>query len=112
MNWTIIILVGTQALYTVTDLMGRLYMRKYGFTLTAFISLWYGMYILLKIIASFGQLYVFTSTELGKSMALFGAVSIILSNVLGYLILSEILSLGAYIGITLAVLAFIVLAII
>jgi len=87
-------------------------MRKYSFTLTTFISLWFGLYVLLKIIASFGQLYVFTSTELGKSMALFGAVSIVLSNILGYFILNEILSLGAYIGITLAVLAFIILAVI
>ncbi|MDD3156254.1 MAG: hypothetical protein PHP14_02410 [Candidatus Pacebacteria bacterium] len=58
----------------------------------------------------FGQLYVFTVIELGKTMALFGAFSIILANVLGLLVLKEILSPGAYIGVSLAVIAFIVLA--
>lgn len=31
----------------------------------------------------FSQLYVFTAIELGKTMALFGATSIILANLLG-----------------------------
>ena len=45
----------------------------------------------------FGQLYVFSVIELGKTMALFGATSIVLANVLGFLVLKETLSLEAYI---------------
>ena len=58
----------------------------------------------------FGQLYVSTVIELGKTMALFGAASIILANILGLLVLKEVLSPTTYIGVTLAVIAFILLA--
>jgi multidrug transporter EmrE-like cation transporter len=57
----------------------------------------------------FGQLYVFTRIELGKTIALAGAISIIGANVLGYLFLREILTPGEYIGVMLAILAIIVL---
>jgi len=60
----------------------------------------------------FGQLHVFTAVELGKTMALFGAVSIVLANILGFLVLKEVLSPGAYIGVSLAVIAFLVLALV
>ena len=59
----------------------------------------------------FLQLYVFASVPLGKSIALFGAISILLSNVLGVLLLGELLSIGAYIGIICAVLAYVILAV-
>jgi len=87
-------------------------MPKQGFSLETFLSSWFLIYFLIRIIAMFGQLYVFTVIELGKTMALFGAFSIILANVLGLLVLKEILSPGAYIGVSLAVIAFIVLALI
>jgi hypothetical protein len=54
----------------------------------------------------FGQLYIFTTIELRKTMALFGAISIILSNLLGLLILKEVLPVGVYIGVSFAVLDF------
>lgn len=110
MNWPIIIIIGTQILFTTSDLLARTYMPKQGFTLLSFFSLWFLIYFFIRIIAMFGQLYVFTVVELGKTMALFGAVSIILANILGFLVLKEVLSPFAYIGITLAVVAFIVLA--
>ncbi len=110
MNWPIIILIITQLLFTTSDLLARNYMPKQGFALTTFLSSWFLAYFFIRIIAMFGQLYVFTHIELGKTMALFGAVSIILANLLGFLLLKESMSVGAYIGIMLAVSAFIVLA--
>ena len=58
----------------------------------------------------FGQLYVFSQIQLGYTMALFGATSIILANVLGFLFLKEVLSPLGYVGVMLAVLGFLVLA--
>ncbi|MFH1376001.1 MAG: hypothetical protein ABIH25_00020 [Candidatus Woesearchaeota archaeon] len=110
MNWPIIILVGAQLLFTTSDLLARTYMPKQGFVLATFLSVWFTSYFIIRIIAMFGQLYVFTTIELGKTMALFGAVSIILANILGLLVLKEILSPWAYVGISLAVIAFIILA--
>lgn len=110
MNWPIIVLIGTQILFTTSDLLARAYMPKQGFALATFISGWFATYFVIRMVAMFGQLFVFTSIELGKTMALFGAVSIVLANVLGFLVLKEVLSPAAYIGISMAVVAFIVLA--
>lgn len=110
MNSSVLILVGSQLLFSTGDLLARTYMRKYGFTLATFLSLWFAVYFTIRTVAMFGQLYVFTTVQLGKTMALFGAVSIILSNILGFLFLKEILSPGVYIAVALAVSAFVVLA--
>ncbi len=87
-----------------------MHMSKQGFVLVTFLSGWFLVYFSIRIIAMFGQLYVFTAIELGKTMALFGAISIILSNLLGFLVLKEVLSTSVYIGITFAIIAFMVLA--
>jgi multidrug transporter EmrE-like cation transporter len=110
MNWPIIIIIATQLLFTTSDLLARFFMPKHGFALETFFSVWFLVYFLIRTIAMFGQLYVFTTIELGKTMALFGAASIILANLLGFLVLKEVLSPGAYIGISLAVVAFLFLA--
>jgi len=110
MNWPIIILVGSQLLFSTGDLLARSYMRKYGFSLATFLSVWFAIYFTIRTIAMFGQLYVFTTTQLGKTMALFGAVSIILSNLFGFLLLKEVLTPGTYAAVTLAVIAFVALA--
>jgi uncharacterized membrane protein len=110
MNWPVIVIIGTQILFTTSDLLARAYMPKQGFALATFLSGWFLAYFSIRFIAMFGQLYVFATVELGKTMALFGAASILLANVLGFLVLKEVLSPGAYIGVTLAVIAFILLA--
>jgi len=110
MNWPIIIIICTQLLFTASDFLARTFMPKQGFVLASFLSVWFLVYFSIRIIAMFGQLYVFTAIELGKTMALFGAVSIILSNLLGFFLLKEILSPTAYIGVVLVIIAFVILA--
>lgn len=112
MNKALLVLVGTQALFTGSDLLARLHMRTGGFHLQTFLAPWFLAYFLLRQAAMFGQLYVFSSVELGKTMALFGATSIVLSNLLGILLLREVLPVPAYVGVALAALAFLVLAIV
>jgi multidrug transporter EmrE-like cation transporter len=106
----VVIVVGTQLLFSVGDLMARANMRKHGFTAAAFLNLSFLVYIVSRQIATVGQLYVLASVPLGKTMALFGAASIILANVLGVLLLGDLISPRAYAGIGLAVLAFIVMS--
>jgi len=105
----ILILIGTQCLFTLSDVMGRTYMARYGFRLSTFISIWFVGYMLIRQIATFGQVYVFANIQLGKTMAMFGAVSIVLSNVIGLLYLGEKLSPVSYFGICLAILAFLIM---
>jgi multidrug transporter EmrE-like cation transporter len=106
----VFMIVGSQALFTAGDLLARANMRKGGFTLANFVTFWFVLYFTLRTVAMFGQLYVLSSVPIGKSMALFGATSIALVNVLGVLLLGEVLGARAYAGVSLAVLAFVVMA--
>jgi uncharacterized membrane protein len=62
------------------------------------------------MLATFAQLYVFANVQLGRSIALLGAASMVLSNLLAFLPLGESLSLSAYLGVALVVAAFLCLA--
>lgn len=107
---TIWIIVFTQLLFTSGDLLARSQVGKHGFHLATFISWWFVVYIVLRTAATFGQLYVLSTVKVGQTMALFAAASIVLVNVLGWFLLRETLSVTTYIGVSLAVVAFIVLA--
>jgi uncharacterized membrane protein len=106
----ILVIVGTQLLFTTGDLIARHNMRHSPFTIATFLSWWFLIYFAIRQVAMFGQLYVFTSLEIGKTMALFSGTSIVLVNILGVLLLGEILSVKTYAAIALVVLAFIVLS--
>lgn len=90
--------------------MGRYYMKQLGFHAETFLSLWFAGYIMLRTVAIFGQLYVFTHIEVGKTVGLFGASSLILINLAGFFFLGEVLPLRAYIAIMLAITAIVILA--
>jgi len=102
--------IASQALFTAGDLLARSNMRSGGFTLANFCTWWFAAYFTLRQLAMFGQLYIFATVQLGKTMAIFGAISIVLSNALGLLLLNETLTPMTYIGVALAVMAFTLLA--
>lgn len=106
----VFLIVTTQALFTAGDLLARAQMKKGGFALPNFLSAWFVAYFLIRTVAMFGQLCVFAAVPVGKSMALFGATSITLVNVLGVLLLGEVLSPTGYVGVVLAVAAFVVMS--
>lgn len=102
--------VFAQLLFTTGDLLARSNMKSGGFCLANFCSWWFAAYMTIRQAATFGQLYVFANFELGRTSAVFGAISIGLSNVLGLLLLGELLSVSAYVAVSLAVAAFLILA--
>ncbi len=106
----LLILLLTQALFTTGDFMGRYFMRQHGFHLDLLTSAWFWIYTAIRQVATFGQLYLFAHVPLGKTMALFAATSVVLSNVLGFLFLAERLSAVGYLGVALAVGAVLVMA--
>ena len=106
----IVVIVISQALYSVGDFLARANLRHSGFELRAFLSWWFLAYCLVRTVATFAQLYVFATVELGRTMALFGASSIVFANLLAVLLLGEVLSVSGYVGVSLAVTAFLVLA--
>lgn len=108
MSSILLAIIGSQLLFTTGDLLARHNMQAQGFKLTTFISWWFLLYVSLRCIATLGQLFIFTQMEVGKTMALFGASSLVLVNVLGFLLLGEKLSLSVYLGIMLAVAAILI----
>lgn len=104
------VVIATQLLFTGSDVLARGLMREYGFALSAFLTPQFLAYFLVRQVAMFGQLYVFSTAPLGKSMAMFAAVSIVLSNVLGFLFFREVFSLSEYLAISLAIVALLILA--
>jgi len=101
----------TQLLFTTGDLLARANMKRGGFALANFVTGWFLLYTLTRTIATFGQLYVLATVPIGRTMALFGATSITVVNLLGVLLLGEVLSAWSYVGVSLAVLSFVVMAI-
>ncbi len=113
MTWwksPVLIIVGTQLLFTTGDLIARANMRHSPFAVATFLSWWFLIYFALRQVAMFGQLYVLSAFQLGKTMVLFSATSIVLVNILGVLLLGEVLSLRAYLAIGLVVFAFVLLS--
>jgi len=106
----VLLIVATQLLFTTGDLLARANLRHSPFVPSTFLSWWFLLYFLIRQVAMFGQLYVFSALQLGRTMALFGATSIVVVNVLGILLLGEILSTQAYLAIGLVILGFIVLS--
>ena len=92
------------------DLLARANMRGGDYSFSNFSKHWFWAYFFIRQIAMFAQLYVFAKFELGKSMVLFGAVSIVIANLLGVLLLKEVLRPAEYFGIVLAITAFVVIA--
>ena len=110
MSNVLLILVGTQLVYSISDYMGRYYMVKHGFHAASFFMPWFLWYQVIRQVAMFGQLYIFAVIPLGKTMAMLGATSIVISNVLGFLFLKEVLSPIAYVGVMMAVIAILIMA--
>lgn len=113
MTWVkspLLVVVATQLLFTIGDLIARANMRHSPFVASTFLNWWFLLYFLIRQVAMFGQLYVFSALQVGKSMALFGATSIVVVNLLGVLLLGEVLSVSAYLAVGLVVLAFVLLS--
>jgi hypothetical protein len=106
----VLVIVGTQLLFTTGDLIARHNMRSSPFVLATFLSWWFVIYFAVRQVAMFGQLYVLSIVQVGKTMALFSATSLVLVNVLGVLLLGEVLSLKAYVAVAMVILAFVVLS--
>lgn len=106
----ILILIGSQLCFTGGDLWARSVMAQQGFRPEAFLSWWFLGYSALRTLATIGQLYALSTIELGRTMGLLSAISVILASALGFFVLHEALTPLQYIGISLVAVAFLLLA--
>lgn len=109
LNPTVVLLI-SQGIFTATDLLGRYGMRGTGEFVEKITKPWFILFIVGHGIASVGQLYIFSRFEIGKTVALFGAVSIMMAGTLGILLLKETISVRGYFALVFAILAFCILA--
>jgi len=100
----------SQSLFIVSDILARHYMQKLGFHFASFLTLWFVAYTLVRLLATMFELYVLTSTGLGKAFTLIAVTALVLTNLAGYLLFGEVYSVGVYVGIALAIAAFVVVA--
>ena len=105
-----LIIIGAQLLFSISDVIGAKAMKAQGFTAASFFTWWFFTYTVIRQIAVFGQLYIYANMELGRTVALFGAGSIIIGNVMGFLLFKETMTLPVYVGVSLAICAFLALA--
>ena len=104
------IIIGAQLLFSISDFLGARAMKSQGFTAASFFTWWFLVYTVIRQIAVFGQLYVYANVELGRTVALFGAGSIVIGNLMGIFLLNERMTLPVYAGVSLAICAFLALA--
>lgn len=110
MHLAILVIIASQIIFTISDFLARKNMSHFGFTPQAFFNTWFVIYFLIRLIAMAGQLFVFSTIQLGRTSALFGAFSIVLSNSIGFLLLRETLPITSYIGVAFALIAFVLLS--
>jgi hypothetical protein len=74
-----VVVIASQLLFTAGDLLARLKMRQHGFDADAFMSWWFATYMVVRTLATFGQLWVLSKLVLGQTLAMFAAASVVLS---------------------------------
>jgi drug/metabolite transporter (DMT)-like permease len=95
----------SQAGFTASDYLARRYMGTLGFHLATFISGWIVAYFGIRLLAVFGQLFVYSQEALGKGSLLYSAVTILMTPAVGVIFLNERPTPGMVIGAVLIIIA-------
>lgn len=107
----IIVILITQLIFSVTDLLARSHLRSTNLSVASFLAPWFITYAVVRVLSTGAQFYVFTKVDLGKTVTLFSVAGIIFANILGVLFLKEVLSAKDYLGVVLAIIALVILSI-
>jgi uncharacterized membrane protein len=108
---SLFVALGTQVLFTTSDFLARAKLREQRFRWLAFVRPWFALYSLIRVVALAGGLFILANVYMGEAAAILGATSLVISNILGLLLLKEVVTLQGYVGIFLALSALVVVAI-
>ena len=103
------IILLTQILFTFTALWAKYHLSEVENFGNILKEWWLIIYILVYTVATFMQLYVFKVTNIFKAMAFFSGFALILTVVLGYVLLNEILDWRDIMSIILVLTALIII---
>lgn len=105
----IILLIFTQALYSLSDLGKRIYGAEIGFNIGLLKSVPFMASIIVPFAALMIQVYVLTRYELSRTMITLGVLNVVFATVLGVLVLKERLTMLNYVGVICAIAAIILI---
>lgn len=105
----VILLIITQAIYSVSDLIKKEYAEKIGMHFGLFKSVPFVLSLVLTGVALGIQVYVLSRYELSKTMITLGVLNILFATTLGAWVLKEKLSFTNMLGVVCAVAAVILL---
>ncbi|CAN1210252.1 hypothetical protein TUMEXPCC7403_08665 [Tumidithrix helvetica PCC 7403] len=101
----------TQLIFLVGEIPAAGYLYKHGFSIEMIGHPWFWVFTITRFVGIAGQIYLWSSTEIGRVAAVMGSCGLILSNVLGTFFLQQkSLSINGYIGLVFAMLAIALLA--
>lgn len=72
----LLVVIASQVRSPAGDLLARLKMRQHGFDADAFVSWWFVGYMLVRTLATSGQLWVLSKLVLGRALPMFVASSV------------------------------------
>lgn len=101
----LILLVITQAMYSLSDLGKKVYGTEVGFNVGLLKHVPFMIAMIVPFIALMIQVYVLTRYELSRTMITLGVLNVLFASGLGVMVLKEKLSTLNYLGIVFAVLA-------
>lgn len=106
----VVLAVLSQMIFSIADFLARANLRGKTLGLPVFMSWWAPTWVVCHMLALCIQLYLFTTVPLGRAIGLMALVSLLLSNLAGFLFLSEVLTPIQYAGLILGVGALICLS--
>lgn len=109
-RYPVLLAILGQMIFSTSDVLARANLRGKEFSLVAFHGWWALAWLSCHLAAMFIQFYLFTNVPVGRVIGLMALVSLVLSNVAGYLFLSEVLSPVQYFGLVLGVAALLCLS--
>ncbi|CBN57633.1 MULTISPECIES: hypothetical protein [Kamptonema] len=105
--WVAII---TQIIFLFGEIPFAGYLKSIGFSTASLSHFSFWLFTVTRFIGISGQIYLWSSTEIGRVAAIMGSLGIILNNLFGvYLLHQKALSMPGYMGIVLAVISIILL---
>jgi uncharacterized membrane protein YfhO len=98
-SFLLAIALATQLIFLAGEIPASGYLYNHGLSAEIFGHPWFWVFTITRFLGAAGQIYLWSSTELGRIAAIMGSSALILSNLFGmYLLHQKPLSTNGFIG--------------
>lgn len=109
-QYPVIVAIMGQLVFSIADILGRANLRGKPFALETMEGKWLVPWLACHFFGMAVQVYLFTTVPLGRAIGLMALVSLVLSNLFGYMLLKEVLTPVQYLGLGFGVMALVCLS--